>query len=140
MSTHRPSAADVAFRDAFARGEIAPAGFDHRGHVRLAYTHLCGRTDDEAHAAMRSAITAFLARHGIDATKYHETLTRAWVLAIRHFMCKAGACASADELIERFPELLDSKIMLSHYSTDLLFSPEARARFVEPDKDPIPRY
>jgi len=36
--------------------------------------------------------------------------------------------------------LLDSKIMLTHYSADLLFSDEARARFVEPNLDPIPRH
>lgn len=31
------------------------------------------------------------------------------------------------------PMLLDAKVMLTHYSTNLLVSPEARARFVEPD-------
>jgi hypothetical protein len=36
--------------------------------------------------------------------------------------------------------LLDSRIMLTHYSTELLFSDKARAKFVEPDLDPIPRY
>ena len=35
--------------------------------------------------------------------------------------------------------LLDPKIMLTHYSAERLFSPEARAEFVEPDIDPIPR-
>jgi hypothetical protein len=40
----------------------------------------------------------------------------------------------------RFDVTLDSKIMLLHYSAGLLFSPEARAAFVEPDLDPIPRY
>jgi hypothetical protein len=36
--------------------------------------------------------------------------------------------------------VLDTKIMLTHYSAEVLFSPEARALFVEPDLDPIPRY
>jgi len=30
--------------------------------------------------------------------------------------------------------------MLTHYSAELLFSPEARAGFVEPNLDPIPRH
>ena len=29
---------------------------------------------------------AFLACHGITPAKYHETITRAWILAVRHFM------------------------------------------------------
>ena len=35
-------------------------------------------------------------------------------------------------------ELLDSKIMLTHDSASVLLSSDARARFVEPDLDPIP--
>jgi len=42
--------------------------------------------------------------------------------------------------IEANPILLDGKIMLTHYSADLLFSEEARARFVEPNLDEIPRH
>jgi hypothetical protein len=38
------------------------------------------------------------------------------------------------------PILLDSKIMLTHYSAEVLFSPEARARFVEPNLESIPRH
>jgi hypothetical protein len=49
-------------------------------------------------------------------------------------------CASSEIFIENNPVILDSKIMMTHYSTELLFSDEARARFVEPDLSPIPRY
>jgi hypothetical protein len=52
--------------------------------------------------------------------------------------------APASESFETFmtnnPEMLDSKIMLTHYSAEVLFSDDARARFVEPDLSPIPRY
>ncbi len=37
------------------------------------------------------------------------------------------------------PRLLDAKIMMTHYSAEVLFSEEARARFVEPNISPIPR-
>jgi hypothetical protein len=36
--------------------------------------------------------------------------------------------------------LLDTRIMLTHYSAELLFSDAARADFVEPNLDPIPRH
>lgn len=42
------------------------------------------------------------------------------------------ASASADIFIDRNPIMLDSKIMMTHYSAELVFSDEARARFVIP--------
>ena len=137
---HRVSSEDAAFRLAFEAGRVMPAQFDHRAHVRLAYVFLVELDSDGATAAMRSALNGFLAHHGIPAAKYHETLTRAWILAVRHFMERSPGTLSADELIARSPQLLDNKIMLTHYSASLLFSPEARADFVEPDVSPIPRY
>ena len=55
-------------------------------------------------------------------------------------MHRSPEASSADDFIARNPVLLDSKIMLTHYSADLLFSDEARAVFVEPNLDPIPRH
>ena len=137
MHQHTAAPADIAFRDDFAAGRIAPAAFDHQAHVRLAYTFLVGAEADAAVEAMRDALHAFLARHGIPVQKYHATMTRAWVLAVRHFMTK-GPSDSADQFLARNPQLLDSKIMLTHYSAELLFSPAARAGFVAPDLQAIP--
>lgn len=132
------SPADRRFRERFEAGAVLPAEFDHRAHVRLAYIHLAESDADGAYLSLREALHGFLAHHGIDRAKYHDTLTRAWVMAVRHFMDRTDDAASADHFIEQNPTLLDSKIMLTHYSADLLFSDEARASFVEPDLDPIP--
>lgn len=140
MSMHELSDDDLAFRAAFEAGAFAPADFSHRAHVRLAYVYLAGSGVEPAVERMRAALVSFLAHHGIPAAKYHETLTRAWILAVHHFMHRTPAAASADDFIERNPLLLDTRIMLTHYSAGLLFSDAARARFVEPDLDPIPRH
>jgi hypothetical protein len=136
---HDASDADHIFRSDFIAGRITPAQFNHRAHVRLAYVLLTEQGVDEAAGKLRSALHAFLAHHGIDAARYHETMTRAWILAVRHFMDRTEQSASADEFIDANPELLDSNIMLTHYSAALLFSPEARSAFVEPDIQRIPR-
>ena len=135
---HDISADDRAFREDFEAGRIAPAQFDHRAHVRLAYCYLVERDVTAAAARMRAALQAFIAHHGIPPAKYHETLTRAWTLAVRHFMDPSTPYASADAFIAANPILLDSAIMLTHYSAALLFSPDARAGFVAPDLEPIP--
>jgi hypothetical protein len=55
-------------------------------------------------------------------------------------MAISPSADSAASFIARNPILLDSKIMLTHYSTEVLFSPEARAHFVEPNLEVIPRH
>jgi len=135
---HLSSEEDQRFRAEFEAGRFPPADFNHRAHIRLAYVYLCEHDPDTAHQRMRSALLSFLGHHGIDVSKYHETMTRAWILAVEHFMENTPAAESSDVFIERNPRMLDAKIMMTHYSAEVLFSDEARARFVEPDLDPIP--
>lgn len=138
MFSHTLSESDRAFRASFEAGAVVPDEFGHAAHVRLAYAYLAEHEVEVAVERMRAALLAFLEHHAIPRAKFHETLTRAWVLAVRHFMNRS-ASVSAAEFMARNPELLDSKIMLTHYSATVLFSPDARAAFVEPDLDPIPR-
>ena len=137
MHPHTSSQADRDFRDAFEACAIAPAAFSHEAHVRLAYVYLAEGDVAPAVDRMRAALLKFIEHNGIPRTKYHETLTRAWVLAVHHFMNKAPSASAAD-FIASNPELLDSTIMLTHYSASVLFSADARASWVEPDLDPIP--
>lgn len=137
---HRQSKDDQAFRAKFEACTYPPAAFGHRAHVRLAYIYLTDHDTDAAHQRMRGALETFLRHHGVDVSKYHETVTRAWIMAVRHFMEVSPAAESSDAFMEFNPKLLDPKIMMTHYSTEVLFSDEARARFVEPDLSPIPKY
>ena len=140
MLKHDLSISDREFRAAFEAGAFAPADFSHRAHVRLAYVYLAESDVNLALERMRAALLMFLSHHGIPASKYHATLTRAWILAVDHFMHRSSVASSADDFIERNPKLLDTKIMLTHYSADLLFSEQARVGFVEPNLDPIPHH
>ena len=137
---HRTSAADRRFVQDVESGRLSPDAFDHRAHLRLAYTCLAEHPEDEALTRLRSALLAFLRHHGVDPTKYHETLTRAWFLAVRHFMAGSPDAESADAFIDENPVLMDSGILRSHYSAELLFSDRARGEFVAPDIEPIPEH
>ena len=138
--SHALSADDRQFLADFAACRVDPGAFDHRAHIRLAYGYLAEHDTETALTLMRRALLAFIEHHKIPVAKYHETLTHAWILAVRHFMAISPAADSAAAFIAQNPRLLDSKIMLTHYSTEVLFSPEARARFVEPNLDVIPRH
>ena len=109
MVNHQSSDEDQAFRLAFEAGHVAPAQFDHRAHVRLAYVYLVSHDADAATGLFRGALQRFLQHHGIAPEKYHETLTRAWTLAVRHFMARSPAMTSADAFIAHNPELLDTR-------------------------------
>ena len=137
---HLSSVEDQNFRMEFEACRFPPAEFDHRAHIRLAYVYLSEYDTDTAHRLMRGALLSFLEHHGVDVSKYHETITRAWIMAVRHFMENTPGCESSYIFIERNPRMLDSKIMMTHYSAEVLFSDEARAKFVKPNLTPIPEY
>ncbi|GAB5519372.1 MAG: hypothetical protein RhofKO_16230 [Rhodothermales bacterium] len=133
------SAADRAFQHDFLRGIILPGDFSHRQHLRLAYVYLVQHGEvDAAYGAVRSAIQGFLQHYGIEAAHYHATLTLAWMKAVALFMQRCGSASSAEAFIEASSVLLDSKVMLTHYTEAVLFSEAARQHFVPPDLDPIP--
>ena len=137
---HEVSKSDMEFLAAFEAGAYAPADFNHRAHVRLAYIYLAMNDVERATTLMRAAIVNFLRHHGVTPTKYHETLTQAWILAVFHFMHRTPSALSAEDFVRQTPLLLDSRIMLTHYSAELLYSTRARSHFVQPDLDPIPRH
>ena len=115
---HLVTDADLSWRDDFEALRVAPADFRHRQHIRLAYIYLVTSDPEAACIRMRVAITSLLAHLGVDpAAKYHETVTRAWILAVHHFMHSDPTPAtSADGFIDANPRLLMQDIMLTHYS------------------------
>lgn len=135
---HTISGEDETFYADVESGAFGPADFDHRAHLRLAYVLLTAHEDDESLRVFRDVLQRFIAKHGIDPAKYHETLTRAWLMAVRHVMDRAGRTVSFADFIRRDTSLLDPLVMMSHYSSARLFSAEARADFLPPDLDPIP--
>ena len=137
---HTISHADTRFQRSFEKFEITPSDFDHAAHIRLAYIYLCQLSADAAAKRMKHALLAFLEHLGVGRTKFHETMTKAWIMAVRHFMERSAYAASSMGFVAANPQLLDAKIMLSHYSAELLFSPGAREEFVQPDIAAIPEY
>lgn len=137
---HKCSDDDIKFKHEFENCDLSPSKFNHTGHIRLAYIYLVYNDDDAAYELMRDSLIRFITHNDVDISKFHETITRAWILAVRHFMENDSGSNCANTFIENNPEMLDKNIMMTHYSTELLFSDEARQKFINPDLDPIPRY
>ncbi len=137
---HSISKDDREFLSQVESCQLPVEAFGHRAHLRLAYIYLVDHDVDTAYELTRDAILRILNHNQVDPTKFNVTMTRAWILAVRHFMESAPEADSADVFIDSKPVMLDSKIMMSHYSEEQFFSERARKEFLQPDISPIPLY
>ena len=114
----------------------------HAAHLTVALWHLLHYEWPEAVARVRRGIRRYNAAHGICPTPtggYHETLTLFWLRRVRSFL--EGGRNEARALVHLANELAataDKSLPLEYYTRGRLFSPEARAGWVEPDLKPLP--
>jgi len=128
--------ADVGLARALERGEIPNNAFAHASHLRVAWVYLHeSATVDEAAARIASTLRRFAASVG-KSEKYHETITIFWMRALAAAR-SAMSGATLDEVLHANPRLLDKDFVLAYYSTDRLFSSEARRSWVDPDRQPL---
>ena len=127
---------DEAFARAFEQGGVTPAQFDHAAHVRVAWVYLRESASlDEALSRMRAGIRVFAAAAGVPQ-KYHETITVLWMRLLEDVRA-AGASGELADVLRAHPALADKDLPLLYYSRERLFSDEARAAWVEPDRRPL---
>ena len=121
---------DVELTRALERGEIKD--FHHTSHLHVAWVYLTESTSvQQAARRMRNTLRRFAAAAG-KPEKYHETITLFWV----HLLSRAQAASRAERLedvVHANPQLLEKNFPLAYYSTERLFSDEARTSWVEPD-------
>lgn len=113
----------------------------HAAHLTVALWHLLQFDWPEASAHVRRGIKRYNAAHGILTTPtggYHETLTLFWLRTVRRFL--EAERNEARALVHLANELVATHgkgLPLTHYTRARLFSPEARAHWVEPDLRPL---
>lgn len=122
----------------FESATIAHDDWKHAEHLVVALYYLTGHDLETAYAKMRDGILNLLVKgFKLDLTKempYHETITLFWMRTVAEF----NASKNGASLLEKANEVAykwDKDYPLNFYSRELLFSDEARARFVEPDLD-----
>jgi hypothetical protein len=125
---------DEAFLARFEAGTLL--SFDHRDHLRVAFAYARRGGVEHAVDRARCGLRHFAAAHG-EPDRYHETLTTAWARIIAHHAL-ADTDRGFDAFLAAHPRLLRRDLLLGHYSRERLFSPTARARFVEPDLLALP--
>ena len=152
---------DDEFLTKFEQRQLDRAEWTHEAHVRMAWLYVArSATYKAARSKVRSGIkklnNAFVARAArpCGATPppepvaepvaeekpigFHETITTAFVRLIASRMRPGEKYTT---FRQRNPDLFDRKLpaLLSHYSKEVLFSEEAKVRFAQPDREPLPK-
>src|SRR5205807_7750193 len=117
---------DGEFLRLFHNGNLSGEEFRHRGHLRLAWLVLSKRSRIEAESMVARVIRRFAVANGA-SNRYHDTLTRFWVRVVGHAMENAPEARSIDELLARFPFLLEKGLPFKHWRGETFNSDRARA-------------
>ena len=128
---------DVDFLRLFHESVLSSEEFRHRGHLRLAWLVLSRHQKNEAESILAREIRRFAIANGA-SNRYHDTLTRFWVRIVGHALENAPDTQSIDELLTRFPFLLDKGLPYLQWRVETFNSDRARAGWVEPDLAPPP--
>ena len=129
---------DEQFVEAFESLTLDPAGFTHRGHLRLAWCILGELPLREAAHRCAEDIKRFATHHG-QPQKFHLTLTLAFMHIVQERRRSGPAAESFADFCTRNADLLaDAKRVIGrHYSAAVLSDPQARIAFVSPDREPL---
>jgi hypothetical protein len=135
---HDPHDAALPADLAAALSEIVPPGgaFRHREHIHLAYLAVQRYGADRA-AEVVSGWIRHLAAYQRAPQKFNATVTRAWTEIVAHHMATAPGINFTD-FADRYPALLDKRLLARHYTARTLASPAARTGWAEPDLAPFP--
>ena len=127
---------DDEFLRTFLRGWPDDQHFGHYEHLRAAWLVIDRHDPELAAEIVGGRLRAMAVAKGV-APLYNETMTRFWIRLIAHVRDTLSP-TSIDAAIKRVPMLLDKNLAQKHWSRTLMFGPEARATWVEPDLAPLP--
>ncbi len=123
-----------SFMRAFEDGSLSRSEWTHSRHLVMALWYLRRHNRDDATRLIRDGIQ----RHNKSQqnfTGYHETITLAWVAVIERFLAMRDLDVPVSMLAGQLLGQCGHKdYLLRYYSRERLFSDEARACWVPPDR------
>jgi hypothetical protein len=129
-----PDADSIRLAEAFVDHSLPESAWTHRAHLTVCWVALSTRSSSETIDWLRSSIRSYNEATGVANTTisgYHETITRYFVGAVEQV-----AAAVVEQLFDADSCRPDAP--LRHWSRGVLFTPTARASWVEPDQADLP--
>jgi hypothetical protein len=126
---------DEEFIAGFEACSLRSEDFHHRDHVRMAFLYLSRYPAVEAIQRFSATLSRFAAAAG-KPSRYHETITWAYLFLIRERMAQARRPQSWIEFAASNPDLLiwEPNLLHRYYREETLKSELARTTFLLPDK------
>ena len=129
-----------AFLGEFESGSLPKREWSHATHLGVATCYLLSYPDDEVLRRLRTRIRFLNDCHGtlnsVDSG-YHETLTRFWLVVLRHFLNtlpkETPRIVAVEQVILAFGER--KNLYSAYYSFDVVKSHAARRSWVPPDRE-----
>jgi hypothetical protein len=113
----------------------------HHAHIITAIWHLMKFDKEDALCRLKSGIISYNLATGGENTGqagYHETITIFWWEIIHQFLERTPGHSFTDTCnVFLASSLADKNILLKYYSSEVLFSPASRSRFINPDREEI---
>lgn len=127
----------------FEEGTLPREEWTHEAHLIMALWNIYHHPKDDAIRRIREGIWHYNEAVGIVSTPtsgYHETLTLFYIRTCSRFLSETGTTEIGTTLpiitlvnIMLASEIADRAYPLRFYSKERLFSPEARATWIEPE-------
>lgn len=118
--------------EAFEALDFDPDAFDHAAHVFVARELIARFGEDEAAVRYSRTLAALTQRLGVPE-KYHETITRFYILAIAERL-RLAPSADWQAFKSANTDIMDGSLLRASYSPERLASPDARRHFLPPDR------
>lgn len=116
----------------FMRGDVDPAQFPHRDHVRIAFEMLRRHDFPETVLHYSRALRTMAEKAGRPQA-FHQTITIAFLSVIAERMDGGGAADFA-AFAQANPDLLEKSVLRRWYRPEQLASQIARRTFVLPER------
>lgn len=125
----------------FESATLSEDQWDHHAHLTVAFLYLSRFSYDRGSKLIAAGIKRLNMAHN-KPEAYHETITVAYSRLIKAALIKQPVWLTAQDFINAHDDLLclDQPLhgLYEYYQADTLNSPEARVKFVSPDKKPLP--
>lgn len=108
----------------------------HRAHLGVALCYLRQHPFPAALDRVRHHIRQYNRTCG-DPAGYHDTLTVLYMLRVERYLRDRPDRPPLAAAVEELARLCDSRWPLAYYTPERLWSAEARAGWVEPDRRPL---
>ncbi|HEV3384840.1 MAG TPA: hypothetical protein VG097_08485 [Gemmata sp.] len=120
----------------FERCEWPYPRWTHRAHLGVALYYLQKFPFEVALARVRHHIPLYNRTCG-DPSGYHDTITVLFMRRVQRYLKDHPDDLSLTAAVEELTAACDMKWTLQYYSPERLWSAEARAGWIEPDRQPL---